>query len=73
MLLGVKDAGKVLEFKDMSLEIKAEGEDDEFLTIAGYGAVFGNVDGHGDIVAPGAFAESMSGRKPKMLWQPQLV
>ena len=25
----------------------------------GYGAVFGNVDSHGDVVAPGAFADSL--------------
>lgn len=69
MLLCAKDAGKVLEFKDMSLELKAEKEDEDFLTVAGYGAVFGNVDSHGDVIAPGAFLESMKGRKPKMLWQ----
>lgn len=67
--LGHKDAGRFLEFKDTALEVKSEGGDDEFLTISGYGAVFGNTDSHGDIIEKGAFFESIKGRKPKMLWQ----
>jgi len=36
--------------------------------IEGYGAVFGNADQGGDIIMPGAFAQSLkSGRKVKML------
>ena len=31
--------------------------------------MFNNVDGGGDIVLPGAFAKSIAGRLPKMLWQ----
>lgn len=59
-----------LEIKVASLSVKAEGEDDEYLTISGYGSVFGNVDNGGDMVVPGAFKECIaSGRKPKMLWQ----
>jgi len=59
-----------LEIKAASLSVKAEGEDDEYLTISGYGSVFGNVDNGGDMVMPGAFKECIaSGRKPKMLWQ----
>lgn len=58
-----------LETKQAAFEFKAEDENDEFLTISGYGAVFGNVDSHGDIIEPGAFADGIKGRKPKMLWQ----
>lgn len=69
-MFGQKDAGEVLETKFAALEIKAEGEDDEYLTISGYGSVFNNVDGGGDMVMPGAFKECIAkGRKPKMLWQ----
>jgi hypothetical protein len=32
-------------------------------SFAGYGAVFGNVDAHGDMIMPGAFAESLAERK----------
>ena len=65
-----KDGGEPLETKFASLEIKAEGEDDDYLTISGYGSVFGNKDNGGDVVMPGAFKECIaSGRKPKMLFQ----
>ena len=65
-----KDGGEPLETKLASLELKAEGESDDYLTISGYGSVFGNRDNGGDIVMPGAFKEYIaSGRKPKMLWQ----
>lgn len=38
---------------------------------SGYGAVFGNVDSHGDVIAPGAFTETLAewagkGRLPSM-------
>ncbi len=43
-------------------------------TFAGYGSVYGNIDQGDDIVAPGAFAESLKahaakGRMPALLWQ----
>jgi hypothetical protein len=42
--------------------------------IEGYASVFGNVDSYGEVVEPGAFAESLvksrqTGRKVKMLYQ----
>ena len=69
-MFGQKYAGEPLETKFTTLEIKSEDEDDEYLTISGYGSVFNNVDGGGDMVMPGAFKECVAkGRKPKMLWQ----
>ncbi len=53
---------------DVSLEIKALPED-EIGVFEGYGAVFGNIDSDGDIIAKGAFADSLRLRTPKMLWQ----
>lgn len=32
-------------------------------TFSGYGAMFGNIDSHGDMILPGAFAESLAERK----------
>lgn len=56
-----------IDHKFVSFEVKAEGE---ARTITGRGSVFGNVDRGGDIVAAGAFSESIaSGRKVAMLWQ----
>ncbi len=69
---GRKDALADLETKYATLELKADTdeESDEYLTVSGYGSVFGVKDNGGDIVMPGAFKESIaSGRKPKMLWQ----
>lgn len=52
-------------------EIKSISSDGSF---SGYGAVFGNKDAYGDIIAPGAFTKSLAdyrakGRMPAMLWQ----
>lgn len=38
-------------------------QDGEAMTVAGYGAVFGNVDSYGDVIAPGAFAKSLAAHK----------
>lgn len=41
-------------------EIKAVSDDSSGeMTFSGYGAVFGNVDSHGDVIAKGAFAETL--------------
>jgi len=66
------DAGNDFEVKALDFEIKTiEGKDGYF---EGYGAVFGNVDGGGDTILPGAFTKSLSdwsakGKLPKLLWQ----
>lgn len=52
-----------------SLDLKGVSETGEF---EGYAAVFGNVDRGRDVIAPGAFSDSLSARpaaKIKMLWQ----
>lgn len=56
---------------DFRFQLKAVSDDGTF---EGYGAVFNNVDFGGDVIAPGAFAETLkeltaSGRKLPMLWQ----
>lgn len=52
----------MFETKLLSLELKADGA-----TVEGYGARFGNADGYGDVIDPGAFKASLGMRKPKML------
>lgn len=44
-----------LEFK-----FAPEGMDSKTGHFAGYGAVFGNVDSHGDVIEPGAFKDSLA-------------
>lgn len=55
-----------METKHLTLSLKAEGDEG---VITGYGSVFGNEDSCGDIVERGAFAETLTKRMPKMLWQ----
>jgi uncharacterized protein len=55
-----------MEFKNLSIEWKADDQG----VIEGYGSVFDVVDQGGDIIAPGAFRQSLNGaRKVKMLYQ----
>lgn len=51
-----------LSFKFMDQSVANDGK------IAGYGAVFGNVDSQKDRIERGAFSKSLSGRAPAMLW-----
>lgn len=53
--------------RDFSFELKSISETGTF---EGYGSVFGVKDSYDEIVAPGAFAETLaSGKMPSMLWQ----
>lgn len=59
------------EFLDRPFEVKEVGDDGTFV---GYGSVFGNVDSYLEVVAPGAFTQSLADlaakkRQPAMLWQ----
>jgi len=59
------------EVRSYVLQLKAVGEDG---TIEGYGSVFGVRDSYDDVIAPGAYAESLKAHKaegtmPAMLWQ----
>ena len=67
-----------MEYKDVSFEIK--NVDPESGSFEGYAAVFDNVDSDMDIIAKGAFANTIekrfaAGDKPKMLWQhnPEMI
>lgn len=60
-----------LQYIERPFEIKAIDETGIF---TGYGSVFGNVDSYQEIVAPGAFTESLAawkdaGKLPPVLWQ----
>lgn len=56
--------------KSVSLTIKSA--DDDTGTFTGLASVFDNLDAHGDIVRPGAFAKSLeSGQPIPLLWEHQ--
>ncbi|USE78914.1 HK97 family phage prohead protease [Cupriavidus gilardii] len=64
-----KDAS--LKIRDFDLNVKAVSDDGLF---SGYGSVFGVVDSYREVVAPGAFADSLAeikakGRPVPVLWQ----
>jgi HK97 family phage prohead protease len=67
-----KDGGACgREFRSYALQIKATGDDG---TVEGYGSVFGVRDNYDDVIASGAFAETLKshrseGTMPAMLWQ----
>jgi hypothetical protein len=56
------------------VKITADADSPDDMTFAGYGAVFGNVDSYGDVIAKGAFADTLkkarsSGQWPALLSQ----
>ncbi len=59
-----------LEFK--LAELKFAG-DEKSMSFSGYGAVFGNVDSYGDVIAPGAFAETLRRAKSSNDWPVMLA
>ena len=66
-----KDAGGGREVRSFALQIKAAGDDG---TVEGYGSVFGVRDNYDDVIAKGAFINSLkdhkaAGTMPAMLWQ----
>jgi len=54
------------DYLDVPFEVKAVSDDGLF---SGYGSVFGVLDSYKEVVAPGAFAESLQCRMPALLWQ----
>ena len=66
-----RDAGGGREVRSFALQIKAAGDDG---TVEGYGSVFGVRDNYDDVIAKGAFIQSLkdhkaAGTMPAMLWQ----
>lgn len=49
-------------------ELKFGEEEQGAMTFTGYGAVFGNVDAYGDVIAKGAFKASLSDSKKTGVW-----
>ncbi|RKF23369.1 HK97 family phage prohead protease [Altericroceibacterium spongiae] len=62
-----------LKVRDFTLSVKAADVKDDG-SFSGYGSVFGVEDSYGEVVAPGAFKDSLAelaakGRKVPILWQ----
>lgn len=56
------------------IEVKftVDATDDTGMTFSGYGAVTGNIDSYGDMLAPGAFADTLAKVKSTGQWPPML-
>lgn len=65
-VIGELVAERHKSFANVEFKFQATGDDER--EVVGYGAVFGNVDSYGDVIAPGAFAKSLAqikmGEKP---------
>ena len=55
------------------LEVKFASDSADQMIFEGYGAVFGNVDSYGDVIAPGAFAETLASTKASGHWPAMLL
>lgn len=53
------------------IELKFTGGESA-MTFSGYGAVFGNTDAYGDVIVPGAFADTLSAARKSGLWPAML-
>ncbi len=67
----MKHKGGAMHIRAFDYQVKAADDSGLF---SGYGSVFGNVDSYGEIVAPGAFLDSIEETKAKgrtfpVLWQ----
>jgi HK97 family phage prohead protease len=81
MIIQRKSGLAMPEFKRMDtdrfecslVELKfAESDDPKEMTFEGYGAVFGNVDSYGDVIAKGAFRQSLKDAKASGVWPAML-
>jgi len=54
-------------------ELKLAPSESNDMTFEGYGAVFGNVDSYGDVIQPGAFAESLAAAAKSQVWPAMLL
>lgn len=53
-------------------EIKFAEGDAQAMEFSGYGAVFGNVDAYGDVIQPGAFADTLAAARKSGIWPAML-
>lgn len=53
------------------IDVKAAGDDAG--SFSGYGAIFGNIDSYGEVIEPGAFANTLQDWKSKGKWPKMLL
>lgn len=55
--------GESMRVKDMTVHVKADGEDDGDGEFTAYASVFDNIDSYGDVIRKGAFADTLTAWK----------
>jgi HK97 family phage prohead protease len=64
----------MMEHRKCGFEIRfADGDGAEDGTFEGYGSVFNNVDAYGDVIAPGAFADTLAQSRSSGQWPAMLL
>lgn len=59
-----------MQHMNVAFEVKqVESADPDFFVFEGLASTFGNIDSYNDVIAPGAFIESLSKHTPVILWQ----
>lgn len=53
-------------------EVKLDDSSPDEMKFSGYGAVFGNVDSYGDVIAKGAFSDTLKKAKESGIWPAML-
>jgi HK97 family phage prohead protease len=66
------DNGPVERLSFGLTEVKVDDSSADEMRFSGYGAVFGNVDSYGDVIAKGAFAETLKKSKSSGVWPAML-
>lgn len=73
---------RIIEVKDFEdrdrlqfglTELKLASSETDGMTFSGYGAVFSNVDSYGDVIAKGAFKETLANAKKTSQWPAMLL
>lgn len=60
----------ICPFTEVDVKLAPDGT--AIMEFSGYGAVFGNLDAYGDVIAPGAFAETLSEARKSGIWPAML-
>lgn len=55
------------------IELKFDGGSEKEMLFEGYGAIFGNVDSYGDVIAKGAFRKAIKEAKSSGVWPAMLL
>lgn len=62
----------LIPLREIKFAPAADGTTTTSMEFSGYGAVFGNVDSYGDVIQPGAFADTLANARKSGIWPAML-